>query len=47
MTTKQFKKKTYEAGKDGMISIYPSLLASKEKGKLRRFLKKVLFFKGG
>jgi hypothetical protein len=46
MATGQFKK-TYVVARDGRISLYPSLFVSKEKGKLRCFLKEIACVKKG
>jgi hypothetical protein len=40
-------KKTYEVTKDGWITVYPSLHEQKEKGKLRRILKRLIQLRKG
>jgi len=40
-------KKTYEVTKDGWITVYPSLYAQKETGKLRRVLKRLVQLRKG
>lgn len=39
------RKKSYEVSRDGRIIIYPSLYETKEKGKVRRILKKLIHTK--
>jgi hypothetical protein len=41
------RSKSYEVNKEGRIVIYPSLRESKEKGKLKRILKRLIHIKKG
>jgi hypothetical protein len=41
------RKKTYDVSKEGFIRVYPSLRESKEKGKLRRILKRLIQLRKG
>ena len=41
------RKKTVEVTKDGWITVYPSLHEQKEKGTLRRILKRLIQLKKG
>jgi len=40
-------KKTYEATREGFINVYPSLHEQKEKGKVRRILKRLIQLRKG
>jgi hypothetical protein len=41
------RKKSYEVSREGWITVYPSLHENKEKGKLRRILKRLIQLKKG
>ena len=41
------RKKTYTVTKDGWITVYPSLHEQKEKGTLRRILKRLIQLRKG
>jgi hypothetical protein len=41
------KKKTYIVSKEGWINVYPSLHENKEKGMLRRIIKRLIQLKKG
>jgi len=41
------KRKEYDANKEGRITDYPTLHETKEKGKLKRILKKLIHIKKG
>jgi hypothetical protein len=40
-------KKSYEVPREGFITVYPSLHEHKEKGKLRRILKRLIQLRKG
>ena len=41
------RKKSYEASREGWITVYPSLHENKEKGKLRRIIKRLIQLRKG
>jgi hypothetical protein len=41
------RNKSYEVTKEGRLVIYPSLYETKEKGKLKRILKRLIHIKKG
>jgi hypothetical protein len=41
------RKKSYEISSEGWITVYPSLHENKEKGKLRRILKRLIQLRKG
>jgi hypothetical protein len=41
------KRKDYDVSKDGRITVYPALHETKEKGNLKRIIKKLIHIKKG